>query len=55
MRMIKRIPAAMLNQGVNQYLWNGTDQDGTPVSPGIFILEIKTASQSKIIKILKNR
>ncbi len=34
--------------------WNGTDQNGQPVPAGVYFLKAETATDRKVIKIIKS-
>ena len=42
-------------KGICQFVWDGRDQHGDPVAPGVYLLEMRTAGERKLLKTLRLR
>ena len=51
-RLVKRILTAELSAGTHRYDWDGADADSKPVSPGVYLYQLKAGSRTVTGKVL---
>lgn len=54
-RSVRNVPAEMYSPGTHSYEWDGRDDDGRPVAPGIYFAIARTPDGEKITRVARIR